>query len=75
MSTAVRLRDGPWDGYVGEDVSLLPPQELVILGWRYRKTSERTEVHDEEPGTERERKREGWVYLWDGCDPNGNPIR
>jgi hypothetical protein len=74
VGTPIKLRDGPWHGYTGEDVSLIAPQELVVAHWRYRKTSETVEVHDEEPGTERPRKRQGLVYVWDGCDPTGKKL-
>lgn len=74
MSIPIKLKDGPWAGYTGEDVSLFPPQQLVVAHWRYLRTDEQVEVHDEDPVTGKPRKREGLVYIWDGCDPTGKRL-
>ena len=73
--TPIQLRDGPWEGYTGEDVSATPPQMLVVAHWRYLRTSEQVEVCDEDPLTGQPRKRDGLVYVWDGCDPTGKKLK
>jgi hypothetical protein len=75
---AVQLRGGPIDGQTGENLGSLPAYLDVKLGaygtWRYLKTNETTEVTDFIPGSLTERTREGYVYVWNGRDPDGNPI-